>query len=1148
MALEATPRPRPSRCPTPAILAALVAFAAPAAGGPSSPAQPSALPSWQVEGRLLPVGDALGDRDDRYAEALAADGDTLAIGVPGRDLPDDDAGCVYLYERSAGAWSLTVRLDAPGASSFVIGFGSRLALDGDTLAVAAPGSWGQGRVYVYLRTAGTWTLQATLTPPLQASAFGEALSLSGDTLAVGAPEADTGFGVRSGAAFVYVRVAGAWALEQEVLGFEIAGDDRYGAAVALDGDRLAVGAPDDDPGTAIDAGSAYVFERSGGTWAQKVKLVDPLGTEWARFGQALALEAVTLAVGAPGQGDGRVHVYEDIAGVFIPRALLAASASGRGLFGRALALRGDELLVGVAGDYGTGTGSAEIFTRSGSSWSPGWPLLPADLASGDRYGAGVALATGTAAIGAPQHLDTGAAWVWTGSASTWTIEARLDNRGTASADGFGSALALDATTLVIGAPADDTSSGRDSGSVSVFERVGSAWALQQKIVPPPGTPGRWSSDGPAFGTSAALSADRLAVGAPSARGEGRVFVYVRSGGTWSLAAELAPSPSSSFAAFGTAVALRGTTLLVGAPEEESGTPTGVVYSFEEVAGTWALQEKVGSAFARGYGATLALAPSGMAALVGAPESNAVSLLQRSAAAWGSESGYSPATPGQVGAAVALTDGAGFVGAPEWPSGQGSTTGAVFVFAYSPGGLTWGNTLPAQTDEYGQRFGASVAAEGTLLAVGAPGNGRGAVHVFEAVDGVWTPSSVLSGAGAGWFPRFGSALAVHGGRLVVGEPGADTTAGLESGAASVFAPTSADLSVALDAPTSAAQGALLTARIHLTNSGPGPAAGVAFSVSSGQGLEPETWSLPSGTCTRAGVRLSCSLPAVPVGTFAVADIQMAAVAAGTWPVTAQLTTTDVDPSNDSATVSIAVNPSVADVALTLTGPPYARVGDTLHYSILLFNAGPGEAAGLTVDWAPSPGIILEDVSGCDPAACRIARLGVGSKWIGLQFRVPFGYQGPSPVVLSASVATLSQDPQPGNNQASVATPFVRPPSPLGFYTLAPCRLYDSRVPGRLPLLAGEVRVLTPRELGCGVPYGAGALALNVTVTGATAAGNVRVYPAWSPVPNASTVNFLSGQTRANNAVVGLSPEGDLSILATQASGTVHVVLDVVGFFE
>jgi hypothetical protein len=45
-----------------------------------------------------------------------------------------------------------------------------------------------------------------------------------------------------------------------------------------------------------------------------------------------------------------------------------------------------------------------------------------------------------------------------------------------------------------------------------------------------------------------------------------------------------------------------------------------------------------------------------------------------------------------------------------------------------------------------------------------------------------------------------------------------------------------------------------------------------------------------------------------------------------------------------------------------------------------------------------------------------------------------------------------------------------------------------------------------------------------------------------------VNFLSGQTRANNAVVGLSPEGDLSILATQASGTVHAILDVVGYFE
>ena len=125
-----------------------------------------------------------------------------------------------------------------------------------------------------------------------------------------------------------------------------------------------------------------------------------------------------------------------------------------------------------------------------------------------------------------------------------------------------------------------------------------------------------------------------------------------------------------------------------------------------------------------------------------------------------------------------------------------------------------------------------------------------------------------------------------------------------------------------------------------------------------------------------------------------------------------------------------------------------------------------------------------------------------------------------------------------------------PSPLGassYYTVTPCRLYDSRVPG-LPLLPGEVRVVSTYGTACGVGYGGRALALNVTATGATAAGNLRVYPAYSPVPNVSVVNYAAGQTRAGNVVIGLSPQGDLAIRASQASGTVHVILDVVGYFQ
>jgi hypothetical protein len=92
-----------------------------------------------------------------------------------------------------------------------------------------------------------------------------------------------------------------------------------------------------------------------------------------------------------------------------------------------------------------------------------------------------------------------------------------------------------------------------------------------------------------------------------------------------------------------------------------------------------------------------------------------------------------------------------------------------------------------------------------------------------------------------------------------------------------------------------------------------------------------------------------------------------------------------------------------------------------------------------------------------------------------------------------------------------------------------------------------RTVTVVGGACGIPPTAKALSFNITATGATAPGNVRVYPAGTPTPDASTLNFTTGQNRANNGIVRLGAGGDLAIYSAP-SGTVHVVLDVNGYFE
>jgi hypothetical protein len=123
--------------------------------------------------------------------------------------------------------------------------------------------------------------------------------------------------------------------------------------------------------------------------------------------------------------------------------------------------------------------------------------------------------------------------------------------------------------------------------------------------------------------------------------------------------------------------------------------------------------------------------------------------------------------------------------------------------------------------------------------------------------------------------------------------------------------------------------------------------------------------------------------------------------------------------------------------------------------------------------------------------------------------------------------------------------------LRFYTVAPCRVVDTRGSpgphGGPAIAAHSARTFTITG-SCDVPAGARAASLNVTATEATGAGHLRLYPGGTAVPLSSTLNFAPGVNRANNAVVFLGAAGDLSVFSGQSSGSVHVVVDVTGYFQ
>jgi hypothetical protein len=122
---------------------------------------------------------------------------------------------------------------------------------------------------------------------------------------------------------------------------------------------------------------------------------------------------------------------------------------------------------------------------------------------------------------------------------------------------------------------------------------------------------------------------------------------------------------------------------------------------------------------------------------------------------------------------------------------------------------------------------------------------------------------------------------------------------------------------------------------------------------------------------------------------------------------------------------------------------------------------------------------------------------------------------------------------------------------GMHTVTPCRVVDTRYPTGLlggPALAPNRTRNLPIAGACGIPIGASAVSLNVTVISSGAAGDLRLYPGLDPWPPTSTINYAAGQTRANNAVISLGAYGDIDALCSQASGTVNVIIDVNGYFR
>jgi hypothetical protein len=450
---------------------------------------------------------------------------------------------------------------------------------------------------VFTRSGSTWAQQGEKLTGTGETGEGEfglsvALSADGDTALVGGPEDD----VAIGGTWVLTRSGGVWSQQGSKL---IGGEEdntEFGVLVTLsaDGDTALVGGWKDD-GT---KGAAWVFTRSGGVWSQQgPKLTGGGESGEGGFGTSVALSADgnTALIGAPGDNfrNGAAWVFTRSGSTWAQQGekLTGGGENGSAWFGYTVALSGDGQTALIGGWLDSNwKGAAWVFTRSGSTWAQQGEKLTGTGETGEgMFGTNVALSAdgNTALIGGwnddsvlrgdLDYSGKGAAWVFTRSGSTWTQQGpKLTPTDETGNGKFGTIVALsaDGNTGLIGAWNDDTS----KGAAWVFTRTGSTWSQQGGKLTGTGGIGEGR-----FGVSVALSADgdRALIGAlydNSTRGA--AWVFRRSGSTWTQeGGKLTGGGQSGEAEFGTNVALSadGDTALIGGWRDNSGTGAAWVF-------------------------------------------------------------------------------------------------------------------------------------------------------------------------------------------------------------------------------------------------------------------------------------------------------------------------------------------------------------------------------------------------------------------------------------------------------------------------------------------------------------------------------------------------------------------------------------------
>jgi len=392
----------------------------------SAPTAVAASTPTPIETRLL-ANDI--DRGDQFGSAVAIQGNVAVVGAPGDAPLGVETGSAYVFEKTNSGWQLQQKLNVDESPAFRL-FGAAVAIDGDRIVV---GAWGDqnagnfaGAAYVFVRSGSTWVQEQKLTGSENsvADAFGLSVAIDGDTIVCGA-YGNSDFGQSEvGSAYVFRRTQNGWVEQQELTASDAAPLMRFALSVGVSGGTIVVGG-DGNSELGFYSGAIYVFTYDGSHWTEQQKLHAQDATASASFGYHVAISGDTIVAGAPQDTVGThtlgaAYVFGRHAnGWSQDRKLVARDSDAFDGFGLRVAVNQDTIVVGHLFDHeaALGGGSAYVYKLNGQSgWSLYQKLFAFDAARDDMFGCAVAASGNTVLVAACQKSDVafsaGAAYVY----------------------------------------------------------------------------------------------------------------------------------------------------------------------------------------------------------------------------------------------------------------------------------------------------------------------------------------------------------------------------------------------------------------------------------------------------------------------------------------------------------------------------------------------------------------------------------------------------------------------------------------------------------------------------------------------------------------------------------------------------------------